>query len=75
MPDIEKGTEGKEFIPFGTGRRKCIGYRLAELEIQIVLYKFLLNFRVKITKDCLTEIKYKITLGPKAGLKLLLEKL
>ena len=35
-------------IPFGFGVRMCLGRRLAELELQILLIKILQNFKLEI---------------------------
>ena len=33
------------YIPFGHGARQCIGFRLAQLEMRIVIAHFIKNFR------------------------------
>jgi len=38
---------GNDFIPFGTGVRKCLSQRLAELETSIFLIKFFKRYRIK----------------------------
>ena len=40
-----------EFIPFGGGNRRCLGYALAMLEIKLVLATILTNFPLKLADE------------------------
>lgn len=44
-------------LPFGYGRRTCIGRRLAEVELQILLSKLFRSYQVEYNYDKLT---YKV---------------
>ena len=38
-------------IPFGFGRRMCLGRRLAELEMHVLLFHIMKNFQLKYPKN------------------------
>lgn len=40
-------------LPFGIGKRNCMGRRFAEQEIHLATIKILQNFHVEVTDDCL----------------------
>ena len=48
---LERQFSSSEFIPFGGGNRRCIGYALAKLEINLVLAIILQNRTLKLAND------------------------
>ncbi len=62
----EKDYHKFQYFPFGGGPRFCIGNNFAQIEMQIILSKFLRKF----TYSCSNEVEKEplITLRPKGGL-------
>ncbi|XP_031639959.1 probable cytochrome P450 6a20, partial [Contarinia nasturtii] len=61
----------REYLPFGDGPRKCIGFRFAELLIHVGLVSFLQNFKFSTCNRTQIPIKYsttKNTLVPNDGI-------
>ncbi len=48
---LERQFSAWEFIPFGGGNRRCLGYALAMLEIKLVLAIILTNFSLKLANE------------------------
>ena len=48
---IERQYSPYEFLPFGGGNRRCIGYALALLEMKLVLAKILKGWDLSLTSD------------------------
>ena len=46
-------------IPFGHGVRMCLGRRLAELELQILLAKILKKFKLSVEEDHIVEPRFR----------------
>jgi cytochrome P450 len=56
------------WIPFGGGRRRCLGASFAMLEMKIVLREVLaLNELAPVTQEAEGALRRSITLSPKAG--------
>jgi cytochrome P450 len=58
----------KSFMPFGAGKRVCVGKTLAMTEIQAVLMNLILNFKFEKTEGLAWPIQtdFKFTTQPKA---------
>ena len=79
-----KGTDAPPhafgFVPFGAGRRTCIGQRLAMMESVQIMASIVKNFRVELSEDHHPAPEHKvvevadISLGPKEGLFLKLSR-
>uniref|UniRef100_A0A6B2E9E1 Putative cytochrome p450 9b2 n=1 Tax=Phlebotomus kandelakii TaxID=1109342 RepID=A0A6B2E9E1_9DIPT len=50
------------YLPFGVGPRNCIGSRFALVEIKVLLYYLILNFKIEATEK--TQIPLKLTKDP-----------
>jgi len=63
----EFGARGDDIGVWGGGQRHCIGYRLAEAQLQVILAHVLRNFRITMPPGAgPPEEVDDITLGPKA---------
>lgn len=56
------------WMPFGDGIHNCIGQKLAELEIKIILMELVRNFKFKLSPRAKVEFFTTITHGLKDGL-------
>jgi cytochrome P450 family 110 len=57
-----------EYLPFGGGSRRCLGYALAELEMKLVLATLLSEYQLALAKDKPVKIQRRgFTLSPKGG--------
>ncbi|KAL7751975.1 hypothetical protein RI367_002503 [Sorochytrium milnesiophthora] len=56
------------FMPFGDGPHKCVGERLAMLEIKVLLAKLLRRYAFKLGPNNSFKLVFSITLGYKEGL-------
>ncbi|SRR6266487_3251341 len=56
------------FIPFGGGRRACIGASFAELETVLVLATMARRFRLELTARGMPPPRAQVTLRPGRGL-------
>ncbi|KAL7747565.1 hypothetical protein RI367_007006 [Sorochytrium milnesiophthora] len=56
------------YIPFGDGPHRCIGERLAVLEMKTILIKLLQHYDFKLVSDQSFRLVYSVTLGYKEGL-------
>jgi cytochrome P450 len=62
------------FIPFGGGRRACIGASFAELETILVLATIARRFRLELTTSGMPRAAAHVTLRPAAGLPMRLHR-
>ena len=61
-----------EFLPFGGGNRRCIGYALALLEMKLVLAKILTGWDLSLTSDHTIRPKRRgATIAPDNGVPLI----
>ncbi|MEM1308856.1 MAG: cytochrome P450 [Cyanobacteria bacterium P01_H01_bin.153] len=70
---LERQYAAYEFIPFGGGARRCVGYALAMYELKIILGTLLTHFEFALASD-LPAIPERrgITLGMKGGVEMVL---
>jgi cytochrome P450 len=64
----------REYLPFGAGRKRCIGYKFAQWELLVILGTLLSQFRVSRPKG-VTSVAWEagVTLRPHRDLELLFE--
>jgi cytochrome P450 family 110 len=61
-----------EYLPFGGGSRRCLGYALAELEMKLVLATLLSKYQLALAEDKPVKLQRRgFTLAPKGGVRLL----
>ena len=71
---LERQFAAWEFIPFGGGNRRCLGYALAMLEIKLVLATMLTNFPLQLADE--QPVKYRrrgLTIATSNGVPLVLQ--
>lgn len=62
------------FLPFGLGPRACIGEKLSRMEMKMLLSTLIRNFKVFPSSNVKVEMEQVLTLRPKNGVYLSLEK-
>lgn len=62
------------FIPFGLGPRACIGEKLSRMEMKMLLSTTVINYKLIPSKKIKVEMEQVLTLRPKNGVFLSLEK-
>jgi cytochrome P450 len=68
---LERQYSPSEYLPFGGGNRRCLGYALAQLEIKLVLATILSQCHLALAEDKPVPIQRRgFTLAPKGGVRL-----
>jgi cytochrome P450 len=62
------------FLPFGLGPRACIGEKLSRMEMKMLLSSIIREFKIHPSKKVKVEMEQVLTLRPKNGVFLSLEK-
>jgi cytochrome P450 len=73
-PEAAKARHRYAYLPFGAGPRICIGMGFAVMEAQIILASLLARFRFTLTDAPPPEPVMVLTLRPKGGVKLRVER-
>ena len=73
-PERRKALHRFQYIPFGAGPRTCIGARFAMAEALTILACWLANWRFKPVPGREVRVSGMVTLRPKGGLPLALER-
>lgn len=63
------------YMPFGAGRKRCVGYKLAQWEMLVIVSTFMKAFRVRQDASAADELEMVpgITLRPQEGFELTLD--
>ena len=56
------------YVPFGGGRRTCVGKRFGYLEAKVVASRVLQRFVLEVTPKSSAQMKWSATLRPKGRL-------
>lgn len=69
---LERHYSPSEYLPFGGGNRRCLGYALAQLEMKLVLATILSNYQLALTEDKPVKLQRRgFTLAPTGGVRLM----
>ena len=67
---IERQYSPYEFIPFGGGNRRCLGYAFAQFEMKVVLSQMLTNAQFSLASDRpIYPVRRGVTFMPSEGVK------
>ena len=71
---LERQFSPAEFIPFGGGNRRCLGYALAMLEMKLVLATLLTNYELALANDRPVKPQRRgFTIATSSGVPLVLQ--
>ena len=73
-PERSAGRHRFAFMPFGGGPRVCIGQILAMNEAMIILATLAQRYSPRLAPDARVALHHSVTLRPKYGLKMILER-
>ncbi|MBF2066052.1 MAG: cytochrome P450 [Calothrix sp. C42_A2020_038] len=70
---LERQYSPAEYLPFGGGSRRCLGYALAQLEMKLVLATILSKYQLVLAEDKPIKIQRRgFTLAPKGGVRIMI---
>jgi cytochrome P450 family 110 len=68
---LERQYSPSEYIPFGGGSRRCLGYALALLEIKLVLGTVISNYQLALENNKPVKLQRRgFTLAPEGGVRM-----
>lgn len=71
---LERQFSPYEFMPFGGGARRCVGYALAEFEMKLVIAKVVSNYNLVLADDKPEKAQRRgVTLAPAKGVIMKME--
>ena len=73
-PESSAGRHRYAYLPFGGGPRVCIGTAMAMNEAMIILATLAQRFRLRLAPDAVVEPQARITLRPRYGMPMRLER-
>ena len=73
-PELKHNINRYVYFPFGGGPRFCIGNNFAIMEMQIILIQLYRNYKFRLKPNFLVEPEPLITLRPKHGMVMKIEK-
>jgi cytochrome P450 len=73
-PEQRPGADSMTYFPFGAGPRSCIGNHFALQELMIMTVLFYRHFRFRLQPGFNVEADPLITLRPKHGMKMILQR-
>jgi cytochrome P450 len=74
LPQNSSGRPRFAYFPFGAGNRQCIGEAFAWMEGTILLATLAQRWKLKLVPGHRVEIQPKITLRPRFGMQMTLER-
>ncbi|HEY5070837.1 MAG TPA: cytochrome P450 [Caulobacteraceae bacterium] len=73
-PERTPGRQRFAYLPFGAGPRVCIGQVLAMNEAILILASLAQRYRPRLARDARVALRHNVTLQPRYGLKMVLER-
>ena len=73
-PERSAGRPRFAYLPFGGGPRVCIGAALAMTETMLILASIAQHYRLRLAPDQQVVLKHRVTLRPRDGLKMVVER-
>lgn len=71
---LERQFSPSEFIPFGSGTRRCMGEALAQFELKLALAKIVSSYELELAENRPVKPQRRgVVLAPKGGVKMLLK--
>jgi cytochrome P450 len=71
---IDGTLDKRAFLPFSRGSRMCIGASFAEMEMQLLLASLTRRYRLQRIGDAPVQHSARVTLAPKGGVKMRVER-
>ena len=70
---LERQYSPSEYLPFGGGNRRCLGYALAQLEMKLVLATILSKYQLTLAEDKPIKLQRRgFTLAPAGGVRMVM---
>lgn len=70
---LERQYSPSEYLPFGGGSRRCLGYALAQLEMKLVLATVLSKYQLALAEDKPVKLQRRgFTLAPAGGVRMVM---
>lgn len=70
---LERQYSPSEYLPFGGGSRRCLGYALAQLEMKLVLAAVLSKYQLALAEDKPVKLQRRgFTLAPAGGVRMVM---
>jgi len=73
-PEQTAGRARFAYFPFGGGPRQCIGNNFAQMEAQLIIATVAQKYRLRLTTEGEIKPEPAVTLRPRGGVKVILEK-
>ena len=70
---LERQYSPSEYLPFGGGSRRCLGYALAQLEMKLILATILSKYQLALAEDKPVKLQRRgFTLAPTGGVRMVM---
>jgi cytochrome P450 len=70
---FERQYSPSEYLPFGGGSRRCLGYALAQLEMKLVLARVLSQYELALAETKPVKLQRRgFTLAPAGGIRMMM---